>query len=131
MAHKRVFIADDEPEFRSVVAEIASRDGWAISECETGIDLLRELAASDDDGLIILDLLMPEMDGIEALSRLNNLTHKRPVCLVTGGPDANAIAATLLCYARGIEVCGSFGKPTSLQALADVLNGWVPKSPSG
>src|SRR5690606_7101233 len=67
-----ILIVDDDPAERQRLAGIATREGHAIETCEDGAAALARLAAADGDHfkLILLDLVMPELDGIGVLRRL-------------------------------------------------------------
>lgn len=77
----RLLIAEDEPDFRSVLAKSLRAQGYAVDEAGDGIDALHKAESSDYD-TIILDLMLPNLDGIEVLRRLRK-TRKTPVLMLT------------------------------------------------
>lgn len=77
----RLLIAEDEPDFRSVLAKALRAQGYAVDEAGDGIDALHKAESSDYD-TIILDLMLPNLDGIEVLRRLRK-TRKTPVLMLT------------------------------------------------
>jgi adenylate cyclase len=80
---KHVLIVDDEPEVRRWLARALSAEGWQPHEAEHGRVALARLRERRPD-LILLDLLMPEMDGFEFLTQLHAEPGPRvPVVVVT------------------------------------------------
>ena len=118
---KRLFIADDEPGFRVLLRKIAESRGWNVTECANGLELISALTSSDDDGLVLLDIMMPEMDGIEVIDRLANLLDDRPVHFITSGPRVISKAAHLMARERGINVRDVLIKPISVEQVTAVL----------
>jgi PAS domain S-box-containing protein len=86
LSGKRVLVADDDDAFRRQVVELLAAEGdIQVVEATNGREVLRQVAQRMPD-LLLLDLLMPEMDGFEVLHQLR--TDKRamnlPVLVVTG-----------------------------------------------
>jgi len=80
---KHVLIVDDEPEARRWLARALGAEGWQPHEAEHGRAALARVRERRPD-LILLDLLMPEMDGFEFLTRLHAEPGPRvPVVVVT------------------------------------------------
>jgi CheY-like chemotaxis protein len=80
-----VLVVDDDPAMRRLVAEALSRNGLEIREAADGAAAMKEIDAHPPDA-IVLDLLMPELDGFAVLERLHDLPQARqiPVIVVTG-----------------------------------------------
>src|SRR6478752_9429720 len=77
----RALIVDDSPKVRSELRLLLSRMGWNIvGEAENGIEAL-ELTEELKPDLVTLDIIMPEMDGIECYRELRRLSHS-PRCLL-------------------------------------------------
>jgi adenylate cyclase len=66
---KRILVVDDDAEHRRRLSRMLEGEGWQVTEAENGRVGLERFAESAPD-LIILDLMMPEMDGFEFLSEL-------------------------------------------------------------
>jgi CheY-like chemotaxis protein len=79
-----MLIVEDDADTRRLMAQILTREGWTIAEAENGRVGLERMAAAVPD-VILLDLMMPEMDGFEFLAELRSLPHGReiPVLIVT------------------------------------------------
>ncbi|MBR9979891.1 MAG: response regulator [Desulfatitalea sp.] len=83
----RVLLVDDEKDFRTVVAKRLGLRGVSIAEAAGGEEALRQLDASPVD-LIVLDVKMPGMDGIETLGRIKERFPNSEVILLTGHANA-------------------------------------------
>jgi len=82
MSH--ILIVDDEPQVRLVLATCLKREGYDVSEAEDGEAALRINARQPVD-LIILDLLMPGMEGLETLMALRKAEQRPRVIAISGG----------------------------------------------
>ncbi len=80
-AVRRILVVDDEPMVREVLVTYLEREGYAVDQATDGKAAL-ELAASAKPDLIVLDVMLPEVDGFTVLSRLRQ-TSSVPVILVT------------------------------------------------
>ncbi len=80
----RILIADDEPRLREVLQLLLGRAGFAVSAAEDGQEAV-EIALREQPDLIILDVMMPRMDGYEACRQLraHYRTRHIPVLMLT------------------------------------------------
>jgi len=69
MIPKRVLVVDDEQNSREGLSKILTKEGYSVRTAENGKKALLE-AENNSFDLIITDLRMPEMDGIEVLEKL-------------------------------------------------------------
>ncbi len=81
---RHVLLVDDDDIGRKAVCTALQQDGWSVTEAENGVVALSQLAKGTPNA-IILDLMMPEMDGFELLERLRQTSewHDIPVVIVT------------------------------------------------
>jgi len=81
----RVLIVEDDPDMRERLLSTLSVEGWDVDEAENGRVALGRLAKARPD-LILLDLMMPEMDGFEFLAEFRKTSEYQavPVVVVTG-----------------------------------------------
>ena len=90
----RILIVDDESRIRHNLRRLLERQGNEIAEAADGGEALRSMHASPFD-LVIMDIRMPGMDGLEALARIRRIDPKIPVIIMTGhGSTETAIEAT-------------------------------------
>lgn len=82
---KNILIVDDEPDLRMMFKDILETWGYQTDEAEDGEQCLEKLEKSKYD-LILLDLMMPRMDGMEALTEIKKNQDKygsAPVLILT------------------------------------------------
>jgi two-component system, OmpR family, response regulator len=77
----RVLMIEDEPELLSVVARALREVGYAVDESSDGMDGLAKATTWDYDA-VVLDMMLPRMDGAEFLRRLRR-KHKTPVLILS------------------------------------------------
>ncbi|OGL42242.1 MAG: two-component system response regulator [Candidatus Schekmanbacteria bacterium RBG_13_48_7] len=83
MPGEKVLLVDDEEEFTSVLSERMESRGLNVDIADSGISALDKVHEHPYD-VIILDLAMPGMDGIETLKRIRELNPDLQVILLTG-----------------------------------------------
>lgn len=80
---KKILLIEDDPQYRQLVKERLLKEGYTVKEAGNGREGLDFLMKEDVD-LIILDLIMPQIDGVTFLHHLHNsLMKKIPVILLT------------------------------------------------
>ncbi|WP_421703117.1 response regulator [Aliiroseovarius sp.] len=118
---QRLYIADDNVDFANYIATVAQREGWQVEICANGRVLLDKLAASEGPAFLLIDVNMPEMDGIEAIEGLAALARPLRLRFITGGSDTSIRAAKVIAEANHLAVGSNIYKPLPLEALKDVL----------
>jgi DNA-binding response OmpR family regulator len=85
---QRVLIVEDEPDIRDLLVFHLERDGYQVAKARNGADALRQAQVSPPD-LVVLDLMLPEMDGLEVCRRLrqNPVTQTVPIVMLTARGD--------------------------------------------
>ena len=95
-ANSKILFVDDEREMLSTVRNYLSRGGYGVAVSENGRKAL-ELAARDEFDIVITDLNMPEMSGLELLKAIKKIRSDTEVIIVTGyGSIESAIKALKL-----------------------------------
>jgi CheY-like chemotaxis protein len=111
----RFLIADDEEKMRSMLFEMLKLHGIAADLAVDGLDAVRKIQKGHYDALI-LDLAMPEMDGIKTLEALKTIDPGLPIVVMTGSEDPARIQA-----AKEFNVLGVLQKPFSWDKLKKLL----------
>lgn len=78
----RVMVVDDEPAVRSSIERALKLEGYEVVTAPDGGRALRELAVAPPDA-IVLDVLMPEVDGLEVCRRMRGAGDRTPVLMLT------------------------------------------------
>jgi CheY-like chemotaxis protein len=90
---KRVLVLDDERIVRELIVEILERAGYAVVSAEDAEAALQLVEANAFD-LLVPDIVMPGLSGLEVLERVKSLRPELPVVVVTGaGTDQNLATA--------------------------------------
>ena len=80
--HKQILIVDDDLDLREDLAEILSQDGYLVQTAENVTNAFKTLQQGHFD-IVLLDFMMPGMNGIEALHELKRLSPKAEVIMMT------------------------------------------------
>jgi two-component system OmpR family response regulator len=81
-ASARVLVVDDEPNITELVAMALRYEGFSVKTAATGRGALSAVSQFDP-ALVILDVMLPDIDGMEVLRRLNSTGHKVPIIFLT------------------------------------------------
>ncbi|HET9481591.1 MAG TPA: sigma-54 dependent transcriptional regulator [Candidatus Polarisedimenticolia bacterium] len=115
----RVLVVDDESSIRSSLRMILQHAGYFFSEAASGQEGLEKIAAEDPD-VVILDVKMPGMDGLDVLEALRRGGTQIPVLVVSGHGDIEtAVRATKLGAFNFIEK--PFGEERVLVEIRNAL----------
>jgi two-component system, OmpR family, alkaline phosphatase synthesis response regulator PhoP len=118
MTTRRILIIDDEYDIRAVAQlTLKTVGGWEVSSVSSGSEGLTK-AADEQPDVILLDVMMPEMDGIETFRALqaNPATQSIPVILMT----AKVQAAEQRRFAE-LELAGIITKPFKAMKLPEQI----------
>lgn len=108
-------IVDDEEKIRKTLAEVIEDEGWRTVTAESGSKALQILQRQQPD-LILLDVWMPGIDGIETLQKMRQLNSQVPIVIMSGhGTIETAVRATKLGAFDYLE------KPLSLDKIFPLL----------
>ncbi|WP_194136635.1 response regulator [Salipiger mangrovisoli] len=116
---REVLLVDDDPATRSLFRRILAREGWAVREAADGARALA-LVAERMPGLMVLDLMMPNLDGFQTLRRLRETEAGRglPVIVVTSKDLTRREFDWLQANARDVVVKGGDGRAGLLAAIS-------------
>lgn len=97
MTRQAILVVDDEPDIRNLVKDILEDEGFLVQVAESG-EQARELFAQEQPQLVLLDIWMPDLDGISLLKEWKEQRHGTvPVVMMSGhGTVETAVEATRL-----------------------------------
>ena len=96
---RHILVVDDEPYIGRIIQLKLEQTPYDVDVCQDGATALQRLRTDDPVDLILLDIMMPNMNGFEVLARLREIPHRSdtPVIMLTGKgqSDDREQAATL------------------------------------
>ncbi|RKH59786.1 response regulator [Corallococcus interemptor] len=116
-----ILLIEDEEDIRDAVATLLEMEGYRVAQCVHGQAAWTWLQSHPRPGLVLLDLMMPVMDGQAFLARLSQerMLDGVPIIVLSGSPFHPPGAAT---YLR---------KPVSVASLMEVVRRFLPSSEEG
>jgi Response regulator containing CheY-like receiver, AAA-type ATPase, and DNA-binding domains len=125
MAAKRplVLVIDDQPGIRRLLMEVLQEEGYEVLEAANGYDGLQK-ARDSHPALILMDMKMPGMDGIETLRELRRLGIGDKVIMMTAYGELD-----LVNEAKEIGAAGYITKPFDIVALCDMIGENIAGNP--
>lgn len=87
---KNILIVDDEADILFLLGEFLSKEGFRVLTANSGANALDKLKEFQVD-LVLLDVAMPEMSGLETLSRMKKFEACPPVIMITAYRDAEKV----------------------------------------
>lgn len=120
---KRILIADDEPSVRSLVKRVLSQN-YTVLEATDGEEAVNMVFSQEPD-LVLMDILMPKMDGLTACYaiKMNQATKEIPVVMLTAlGYDLNKRLSQDIMGAHGY-ITKPFNPQDLLKTIGDFLKG--------
>ena len=119
----RILIIDDDKTIGGMVQAVLNRFQYQVRWAETGTAGLSELTSFSPD-LVLLDVSLPDMDGVEVLHQMRMIFPKVKIIMMTGFHDDN-----LTQQARNEGVTDFLDKPFTVQELIDLVSGYFPSPP--
>ncbi len=119
-AHEYIFILDDDPDVALTLARLADACGLAAKVFTNASDFLHAIER-DRPAYIAIDLIMPDMDGVEVLRQLPEVNCEARVILVSGLDERLLDAAALAAEEHGLRIIGKLTKPYRKEQLNALL----------
>ncbi len=115
-----ILVVDDEDQIRHLIRETLEQAGYQVTEARDGKEALQQCRLAQAD-LIIMDILMPDQDGLETTSRLRREFPDVKVIAITGGSE---MVGTLnfLDVAKMLGAHRTLQKPFEMKALLDAVH---------
>jgi DNA-binding NtrC family response regulator len=122
----RILVVDDNAGLADVVRRVLERDGHEVRVAVTGLEGARRHREQATD-LAIIDIHMPEMDGLELLVQFRAIAPEMPVIVMSGGVQTGGL--NLLGDARLLGAFATLAKPFSVDELLGVVARALPPKP--
>ena len=97
MPEKNILIADDEELIRKMVIKLLKDEDYRLFEASNGKDAL-EVVQNRPIDLVILDIFMPQMDGVEVLKRIKEIDKTIEVLMITGNAELDSLRQIVFKY---------------------------------
>ncbi|MDQ3200917.1 MAG: EAL domain-containing response regulator [Pseudomonadota bacterium] len=126
----KILVLDDESFMLKLLSRMLTNQGFtSVTLCESGRAALDRVDGADTrPNLILLDLNMPEMDGIEFVRHLVERNYTGSLILISGEDERMLQTVEKLVQAHKITVLGHIHKPVKPEGLSALLEKWVPSS---
>jgi len=111
----RVLVVDDEPAIRALVAKIVERAGLPVDSARDGAEAIEKLE-SGPYAVIVLDLMMPNVDGYALIDYIRDRPAPRPAIIVVSAGDSAALRRL-----DGSLVHSILRKPFDIDVLGDLV----------
>ncbi|HEY0372826.1 MAG TPA: response regulator [Thermoanaerobaculia bacterium] len=111
----RVLVVDDEPAIRALVAKIVERAGYPVDTARDGAEAIVRLDETDYT-VLVLDLMMPNVDGYALIEHIRNSEGRRPAIIVISAGDTAALRRL-----DGSMVHSILRKPFDIDVLGDLI----------
>jgi EAL domain-containing protein (putative c-di-GMP-specific phosphodiesterase class I)/ActR/RegA family two-component response regulator len=112
----RLLIIDDEEDICDLIAEIGERRGLEV-RTTSNTDNVQDILGDFIPDIIMMDLMMPGIDGVELLRLLSQKAKHAKLCLISGSDARVLNSARRLGSAHGLDVVAALEKPLSIQTL--------------
>jgi DNA-binding response OmpR family regulator len=111
----KILVVDDEPAIRALVAKIIERAGFSVDTARDGADAIQKLKDSRY-AVIVLDLMMPNVDGFGLIAHIKTIPGFRPSIIVISAGDSSQLRRL-----DGSMVHSIVRKPFDIDVLCDLV----------
>ena len=91
MGTQKILVADDESRLRKLIGDYLVRSGYEMVEAADGITAIEILKRTDDIALVVLDVMMPHMDGFSALRHIREFSRVPIIMLTAKAQEADEL----------------------------------------
>lgn len=114
-----VLVVDDEDQLRQLIREILEQAGYQVTEARDGKEAVLQYRLAPAD-VVIMDILMPEQDGLETTSTLRREFPNVKIIAITGSSEMIGILS-FLDVAKMLGAHRALQKPFDMQTLLDTV----------
>ena len=117
MASVRILVVDDDPDIHTLLSFSARDMPWQIESAYDGVEGLEKLQTPGGYDLVITDVCMPKLDGLELLERIQQISPVTPVVVMTAQNTSETIVRAIR-----EKAFTYFSKPFSPEAVVDMIS---------
>jgi two-component system response regulator MprA len=122
----KILVVDDEPAVRESLRRALELEGYSVDLAADGVEALERFDSNGGPDAVILDILMPRMDGLETCRRLRRQGHRVPVLMLTAREEVENRVAGLDAGADDYVT-----KPFALEELLARIRALLRRTPGG
>ncbi|OLO42255.1 two-component system response regulator [Alkalihalophilus pseudofirmus] len=115
MVEKKILVVDDQYGIRVLLNEILQKDGYKMFQAANGIQALK-IVEDEVPDLVLLDMKIPGMDGLEILKRIKEIKPQVDVMMMTAYGELNMINEAL-----NLGAINHFAKPFDIDDVRNVI----------
>jgi two-component system response regulator (stage 0 sporulation protein F) len=120
----KILVIDDQPGIRRLLTEVLQDEGYEVFSAENGYDGL-QAAKEKNPAVILMDMKMPGMDGIETLRELKQIGQQDKVIMMTAYGELETVS-----QAAELGAYKSITKPFDIIALCQMVSERIMKNPA-
>ncbi|HLV93601.1 MAG TPA: sigma-54 dependent transcriptional regulator [Candidatus Acidoferrales bacterium] len=95
VAKEKILVVDDEPSIRKYLQTLLEVDGFDVQSVSSGKEALERVGAGERPDFMILDVLMPEIDGLETLRRLMQIDRSLNIIMLSCSNEVNTVVEAI------------------------------------
>ena len=119
----KILVVDDDEQLRTLLRRMLSAEGHVVTEASTGVEGIQKYR-DDAPDLIIIDMYMPEKEGLETIQELRGIDENVKILAVSGGGNVGFTGVLSSANAFGAQrtLAKPFRREQLLEAVNDILN---------
>ncbi|NEU30433.1 response regulator [bacterium LRH843] len=112
---QKILVVDDQFGIRVLLCEVLQKEGYQMFDAENGVQAL-DIVEKEQPNLVLLDMKMPGMDGLEILKRIKKDNGHITVIMMTAYFELN-----LICEAMNLGAATHFAKPFDINDIRQII----------
>jgi EAL domain-containing protein (putative c-di-GMP-specific phosphodiesterase class I)/FixJ family two-component response regulator len=121
MSLATIYLLDDDSDMLTLLSDMVDDAGLSADCFNHGHDFFQQVKNFSKNSLLVLDLQMPEMDGIEVMRRLSTMSNPPALVLISGHDSGVLHSAEKLGKAHNLNIISSITKPIQLSCFQELL----------
>ncbi|MBT5049126.1 MAG: response regulator [Rhodospirillaceae bacterium] len=121
----RILIVDDDNLVRDALRLMLNREGHNVIEAQDGKEAIGSLRQHGRFDLVVTDLIMPDMEGIETISSIRKMASDVPILAISGGARLDPRQLLQLAISHGANE--AIAKPVDRKAFLKIIRRLLPE----